>query len=124
MLVIGAVIYTVLLLLFLLLYPGLQKNNVATMQSLGCGFLRRFWHILLATLGIVIPASLLGGWIGGQLWDELLEALQTTAESTITLELPPQALMAVALAQLLFAAMVTICVAIYIAAPRKMASRR
>lgn len=124
MLVIGAVVYTVLLLLFLLLYPGLQKNNVATMQSLGCGFLRRFWHILLSTLGIVIPASVLGGWIGGQLWDELLAALQTTAESTITLELPPQALVAVALAQLLFAAMLTICVAIYIAAPRKMASRR
>jgi hypothetical protein len=72
----------------------------------------------------VIPASLLGGWIGGQLWDELLEALQTSAESTITLELPPQALVAVALAQLLFAAMLTICVAIFIAAPRKMASRR
>lgn len=124
MLVIGAVVYTVLLLLFLLLYPGMQKKNVATMQSLGCGFLRRFWHILLSTLGIVIPASLLGGWIGGQLWDELLGALQTTAESTITLELPPQALVAVALSQLLFAAMLTICVAIYIAAPRKMASRR
>lgn len=124
MLAIGAVLYTVLLLLFLLLYPGLQKNNVVTMQSLGCGFLRRFWHIMLSSLGIVIPASLLGGWFGGQLWGKLVEALQTTAESTIALQIEPGALAMVAMAQLLFAVVLTICVALFVAAPRKMASRR
>lgn len=124
MLVIGAVLYTVLLLLFLLLYPGLQKNNVATMQSLGCGFLRRLWYVLLSSLGIVIPASLLGGWIGGQLWGKLVAVLQTTAESSIALQVEPGALTKVALAQLLFAVVLTISVAIFVAAPRKMASRR
>jgi hypothetical protein len=124
MLAIGAVIYTVLLLLFLLLYPGFLKKQVSTMQSLGAGFFRRFWYILLSSLGIVIPASLLGGWIGGQLWGKLVEALQTTAESTIALEIRPGTLLWVALAQLLFAAVLTIFVAISVAAPRKMASRR
>ena len=124
MLIIGAVLYTVLLLLFLLLYPGLQKNNVATMQSLGCGFLRRLWYVLLSSLGIVVPASVLGGWVGGQLWDKLVAALQTTAESTVALQIQPGTLPWVALAQLLFAVMLMLFVALFMAAPRKMPSRR
>ena len=124
MLVIGAVLYMVLLLLFLLLYPGFQKKNAATMQSLGCGFLRRLWHVLLSSLGIVVPASLLGGWIGRQLWGKLVAALQTTAESSIALQIESGALVKVALAQLLFAVVMTISVAAFVTAPRKMASRR
>ena len=124
MLVIGAVLYTVLLLLFLLLYPGLQRKIVVTMQSMGAGYFRRFIFVVGSSLGIAVPASLLGGWIGDQLWDNLVSALQTTAESTIALQIEAGALTMVAVAQLVLTVVLTIFVAMYIAAPKKMDSRR
>ena len=124
MLVIGMVIYGVLLLIYLLLYPGSKRNDMVTMHSLGAGFGRCFFHVMFSSLCIVIPASVLGGWIGSALWDYLVAALQTTAESTVALQIEPGALSLVALVQLLTAGIFTICVAIVVAAPRKMASRR
>lgn len=124
LLTVGTVIYTVLLLLYLLLYPGAQKNNVRTMQSFGAGFIRRFGHIMASSLAIVIPASALGGWVGTLLWDRMVLALQTTAESSVTLQIEPGTLAAVAAAQLIFALVLNICVAIFIAAPKGMSARR
>lgn len=124
MLTIGVVLYAVLLLLFLLLYPGSQKNNVRTMQSFGAGFFRRFGHVMASSLGIVLPASVLGGWLGMQLWDRMVVALQTTAESAVALQIEPGTLTAISGAQLLFALVLNICVAVFIAAPRGMSARR
>jgi hypothetical protein len=124
MLVIGMVIYGVLLLIYLLLYPGSKRNDMVTMHSFGAGFGRCFIHVMFSSLCIVIPASVLGGWIGSALWDYLVAALQTTAESTVALQIEPGALSLVALVQLLAAGIFTICVAIVVATPRKMASRR
>ena len=124
LLVIGAVLYSVLLLLFLMLYPGAQKNNVRAMQSFGASFFHRFGHVMGVSLGIVIPASILGCWIGNLLWDNLVKALQTTAESAVALQIEPGVLTAVAGIQLIFALFTTVCVAIFIAAPRGIARRR
>ena len=124
MLAVGAVIYAVLLLLFLLLYPGAQRKNAAVMQSLGSGYLARWWHVFLSAMAVVLLASTLGGWIGELLWDHLVAALQASTESTIALQIQPGALRAVALVQLLLAAMLTLLTAAFVAAPRKMASRR
>ena len=79
---------------------------------------------MVSSLSIVIPASLLGGYIGGQLWQGLVSALQAAAESAVALQIEPGTLTLLALTQLIIAAGFTIFVAIYIAAPRKMASRR
>lgn len=124
MLIVGTVLYAVLLLLFLLLYPGAQKRTVLSMQSFGAGFFRRFGHVMVSSLGIVIPSSLLGGWIGGQLWGRLVTALQSSAESTVALQIEPGTLWAVALLQLIFAVVLTIFVALAVAAPRGMSARR
>ena len=124
MLIIGGVLYVVLLLLFLLLYPGSQKKNVRTMQSFGAGFFRRFGHVMTTSMCIVLPASLLGGWIGTLLWDRLVAALQTTAESAVTLQIEPGTLTQLAAAQLVFAFFLTVFVAIFVAAPRGMSTRR
>ena len=123
-LTVGVVIYVVLLALFLLLYPASQKKNVRTMQSLGARFPRRLGTVLLSAMGIVVPASALGGVIGSLLWDETVAALQTTAESAVALELEPQALAMVALAQMLFALVLSLGVAVFVAAPRGMSARR
>ena len=124
MLTIGLVIYTVLLLLFLLLYPGAQKGSAKTMQSMGAGFFRRFGHTLVSAMGIVIPASVLGGWIGTQLWDGLVTQLQATAESAVTLQIEPGVLTQISAAQMILAMLLTVCVSAFVAVPRGISARR
>ena len=124
MLTIGIVLYSVLLLLFLLLYPGAQKRRARTMQSLGAGFMRRFAHTFASSIGIVIPASVLGGWIGTQLWDSLVSKLQATAESAVALQIEPGTLLQLSAAQLILAMLMTACVSAFVAAPRGISARR
>ena len=123
-LVIGAVLYTVLLALFLLLYPASQKKSVATMRSCGAGFARRFGHVLLSALGIAVPASVLGGWVGALLWDEMVAALQTSAESAVALQLEPDTLVILTAAQLLLATALSACTALFVAAPKRLSRRK
>lgn len=124
MLTIGIVLYSVLLLLFLLLYPGAQKRRAKIMQSLGAGFVRRFFHTFVSAMGIVIPASVLGGWIGIQLWDSLVSKLQATAESAVALQIEPGTLLQLSAAQLILAMLMTACVSVFVAAPRGISARR
>lgn len=58
-----------------------------------------------------------------QLWDRLVAALQTTAESAVALQIQPGTLTVVALAQLLFALILTIFVALFVAAPKPISHR-
>ena len=123
-LIIGAVIYAVLLLLFLLLYPGTQKKNVRTMHSFGAPFGRRFGSVLAFSMAIVVPASVLGGLTGMLLWDKVVAALQATAESAVALQIAPGVLVSVAAVQLALALILNVLVAIFVAAPRGMSARR
>lgn len=123
-LLIGAVVYVVLLLLFLLLYPGSMKRNMRTMQSFGATFLRRFAHVMASSAGIILPASVLGGCLGTLLWDQMVETLQNAAASAVALQIEAGALMAVTAAQLIFALILTVFVAIAVAAPKGMSDRR
>lgn len=124
MLTIGAVLYGVLLLLFLLLYPGAHKGSAKTMQSMGAGFFHRFRYVLLSSLAILIPASVLGVWLGTALWGRMVEALQTTAESAVALQIEPGTLIQVATAQLLLTLVLTVFVGILVAAPRGIFRRK
>lgn len=123
-LTVGAAIYIVLLLLFLLLYPGAQKKVVRTMESLGVPYIRRFCHVLASSMAIILPATVLGGIVGTLLWDRVAVALQTAAESAVTLELQPGTLAKVAAAQLLLALILNGLVAIPVAAHKKLSDRR
>lgn len=123
-LTVGAAIYAVLLLLFLLLYPGAQKKAVRTMESLGVPYIRRFGHVLASSVAIILPAAVLGGILGTLLWDRVAEVLQASAESAVTLEIQPGALATVAAVQLLLALLLNALVAIPVAAHKKLSDRR
>lgn len=123
-LMVGVLIYVVLLLLFSALYPATMRKNVRTMQSCGCGFGRRFAHVLLSSMGLVVPASVLGGLIGIQLWDEMVTALQTTAECAVALQIQPGTLPLVSAAQLGAALVLNMGIAFFVAAPRGLSARR
>ncbi len=121
---IGVVVYGILLLLYLLLYPMSMGKNAKIMESMGCHFLRRWGHILLSSLVILTAASLLGMLLGYGLWDRMLSALQTEAESTVALELAPGMLAVVAAVQLLLALALSGIAAGFTALSRGISKRR
>lgn len=124
MLSVGVVVYVVLLMLFLFFYPCAQRKTVMLMQSFGAGFFRRFWFVCICSLGIVIPGSVLGGFFGNVLWDYVVMALQTSAESAVALQIQPGVLTQLALTQMLLAVIATVIVSVFVAVPRGMSSRR
>ena len=121
---VGAAVYIILLLLFLVLYPSTQRKTVYTMESMGCHYGQRFGHVLLSSMSVMLAASALGCLIGSALWDRVVAALQTTAETSIALQLEPGMLAMVAAAQLILALLLNILVAFFIAAPRGLSARR
>ena len=118
MLIVGAVIYAVILLLFLLLYPGAQGKVVWAMESLGVPRWKRFGHVMNFAIGIVFPATLLGGGLGMALWQTVVDALQATAKTGVALELEPDMLITLALAQLALVLLLTAVQAVILSAPR------
>ncbi len=122
-LIVGSVVYTVILLLFLLLYPGFQGKTAAIMQSLGASAGKRFAHVMLSTMAIIAPATILGGGLGLALWQTVTDALKTSADTTVALQLPTNGLLLIALAQFLLAMLLTAIIAAWIARPRGMSKR-
>ncbi len=122
--VVGIVVYGILLLLFLMLYPASQQKTVQTMASMGCGFVRRMLHVLLYSLVILAAAAAAGAWLGTSLWDQVVKALQATTESNVALQLELSMLSRIAAAQLALGAVLSTVVAIFVAAPRGIAKRR
>lgn len=121
---IGVALYSILLLLFLLLYPTTQRKTVRTMESLGCKFGRRFGHVLLSSMTILVLASALGGYWGTMLWDRVVIALQETTESAVALQLEPNVLKQVAASQLVLSLTLSSFIAVFVAIPRGISARR
>lgn len=120
---IGAALYGILLLLYLLLYPASQRKGVRTMQSLGTPFAKRYWQVLLSAMLILVPASILGGLVGNLIWDSVVAALQTSAQSAVALQIEPGVLTQVACVQLALALVLSGIVSVFVAAPRGMSRR-
>lgn len=57
---VGCCAYAIILLLFLLLFPGREKQTLATMESLGASRKLRMVHILSVGFGIILPGTILG----------------------------------------------------------------
>ena len=124
MLTAGAVIYATLLILFLLLFPAAMRKPVRVMQSLGVPYGQCFCHVLLSSMAIVVPSAVLGSVAGQQIWHYMVEFLQSWAESAIALELDPWALVIVSMAQMILALLLSLLVALVVARPRNLSSRR
>ena len=120
----GVVVYTILLVLFLLLYPGAQRKIVKTMETLGTSRSRRFGSVLLSSLIIIMPASAAGCLLGVQLWGTVVKQLQEFAAATLALQLESEALWMIAGVQLFMVVLLSISVAGLVTTPGRMSDGR
>lgn len=97
----GIIVYGVLILLYLFLFPGRQSKNLAVMDSLGAGRLQKTGHILWSTAGILIPGTALGAAAGIGLWESVCTALSDYMDAGVTLTLDPVSICVVAEVQAL-----------------------
>ncbi len=84
---IGALSYCLILFLFFLLLPCQQGKTVKTMQTLGASRGHRMAHVLLSTLSLLIPGTLLGTGAGIALWDTVSQRIMDAAQAQLALPL-------------------------------------
>ncbi len=123
-LTIGATIYSVIILLYLMLYPGSYSRTVRTMESLGVSYIKRAFFVLKSSMWIVTVASALGILLGSGLWGMAVAFLQSSANAATSLFVEPGTLGFIVLAQYGFVLLLTIFVSLYVAVPKKMSARR
>ena len=122
--IIGLVLYGMMTVLYLLLYPASMGKPLHTMQSLGVGYGKRVFHVLISAMSMVAVASLLGFLLGNYLWDYVVEALRASTESAMELHLEQGTLERITLAQMGIALAANTVVAMIMALPKNLSSRR
>ena len=111
-LVVGIVVYGIVLILFLLLYPGRQGKTLRTMANFGTPRKDKIAHVLVSSLGILLPGTILGAVLGIVLWGVVVGRLLTVSGAMFSLTLDLGTLALIALAQLLLALALTLLLAI------------
>lgn len=109
---IGLVVYAIVILLFLFLFPGRQGKDLAMMSSFGAQNRRRVWHVVVSCLGIVIPGTAIGTGVGLLLWQRVSAELQAWVDTVVVVELDPLSLWAVAAVQVVVVALLTAILAV------------
>ena len=117
--------YAAVMLLFILLFPLRQKGVLATMGSLGASRFRKITHLLLSSIGILIPGSIAGSVIGALAWEKVAAELMASVNVSIPLEADmPVIAPLVALAQLFAAVIVILILSALITGSNNMMKRK
>ena len=108
----GAVIYAVVVLLFLMLYPGRETKMLMTMHSLGATRRAEIAHIFTGSVVILLPGTALGLVGGGVLWRELTMLVPASEEVAAAYGLDLAVLLGVGAAQFLLTCTLTVVLAL------------
>ena len=111
-LVVGFVVYAILILLFLLLYPLRQGKTLRTMANFGAPRKDKIRYVLLSALGILLPGTVLGAALGATLWGVVIGRLLTVSSALFSLTLDFSTLALISLAQLVLAMLLVALLAI------------
>lgn len=109
---VGMIVYGVILVLFLLLFPGSQRKVLVTMTGLGTQRKYKFAQVVMTSAGILVPGSVVGSVAGMLLWQKVIDALAESVGAAISLEMDIVTLIVVALGQLALALMLTALLAL------------
>lgn len=116
--------YGAVMLLFILLFPLRQRAVLATMGTMGANRWRKLCHLMVGSIGLLIPGTLLGTIVGVLAWEKVAEELMASLSVMIPLEADLSATVPrLALAQLLAVAFVVLILSIFATGGKNMRSR-
>lgn len=95
----GGGAYLLLMGLYLLLFPGSQGKVLVTMDSLGATRLQKVRHIAWSVLGILLPGTILGIFLGTLLWDRVSEALRASVNVALQMDMDLNSMLGLSLVQ-------------------------
>ena len=104
---VGFVAYCVILLLFMLLFPIHQREILSAMRSLGADRQMRISHVIVSSIGLLIPGSFLGLISSYLLWEHVTTILTKSVETSVSLTASTTVLILIAVLQL-FAALLAV----------------
>ncbi|MCD7755157.1 MAG: ABC transporter permease [Firmicutes bacterium] len=120
----GAVVYGVILLLFLLLFPGSQGKSLSTMTALGAKRSQKIGHVFLSSAWLLVPGTVLGTGAGMLLWNSVVGRLTSSVDETLTVEMEPLVLVGIAVAQLVAALGLTVLLALFMTRDKGLKRRK
>ena len=101
--IIGVVIYGILMALFLVFYPAMQRQVLATMGKIGANGFSMLGFMTVNSMGILIPGTAAGLGLTTVLWNRIVGFLTDASRTTLDLELDPGVVLTIAGAQLVLA---------------------
>lgn len=110
---VGLTLYVLLMALFLLLFLPRHGKTLNTMDSLGAARKQKYAHVVISSLGILIPGTAVGAIGGILLQRRAAEALMDSANIILPVEPDPGTLLAVSAVQLAIA----LCAVLLLAVP-------
>ena len=115
-LVTGAVLYGMVMILYLLLFPGRQRREMIVLNAMGTPVWKRVWGGVVSGLGILLPGTVLGCVLARLGWDKAVGALLQAADVELEIMLTVENLALIAAAQLVFALVLTALVTLALSA--------
>ncbi len=122
--IVGIVVYAVILLLFLLLFPGSQGKTLATMTALGAKRGQKIRQVFIGSMGILLPGSLIGTISGILLWETVVSKLAESIGESVSLEMEPSLLIGIAAAQFGVTLILTLLLALPMSRNRGISKRK
>ena len=122
--ILGILVYGIILLLFLLLYPGQQGKTLATMESFGANRNRRIVHVLVSAAGIMLPGSLAGAAVGILMWRYVSQALTTEASFTLPVEMNVVGMLWISAAQFVLAELLVLLIGLGLTRKKSLMKRK
>ena len=86
--IVSAVVFVIILALFMLLFPGSVGKTLFTMQCLGANRKERVGYVMQYALGITLPGTLIGVLSGEICWGYLSAVWQYSANMDSALSIP------------------------------------
>lgn len=106
--IVGAVAYLIILMLFLILFPGRQRRELRTMVDLGTPRCICYKHIIVSSAGYLLPGTVIGVAVSFLLSEKVTSKLMAFAQITMHLEATEaNFILLVALCQFLLAFVLT-----------------
>ncbi len=123
-LLVGVVVWAIICLLFLVMFPWRQGKTLTLMDSIGAKRGKKMSHVVWDSLAIFIPGTLAGVGLGALLWQKVTARLLEASGASLDIKLPPSAFAAAAVAQLLIMAVLIVASAWLLTRRRDLMKRK